>query len=247
MEDQLETVLEGPQLDILSGRWEKLDDKIVELHRQGRQARKDLDAVTDGHRAETAKLNKEAETLQAEKDSLAEFMVEHEKDIERWIAGQKLEDESVDLFESAKALAEVRDRRGLRGTINEAGGPSQDTLIEGQWMVPEAWTDAIEQSFGYSWDPSSKIDQTLSAWQRAQLLWKMPLTLPFVEHHGRNAITNAFLVAGHVGLRMLNPKNWHDAAAVMAVGASRAVKGEGAHRDQDAWEAAKGDFRARPR
>ena len=192
-----------------------------------RKAKKDLAKIDLKPKKESSRLSSAVGKLQAEQKALRTQLKEDKDLIELWTKASELDDSAAEIVKGAERLGEIAD-------AEKALGSRQDTFLHrvgkdgkgrpGQWYVPEVWLDAIDQSFGHTWNPSSKIDRMLAAWQRFQLLWKIPLTLPFAEHHGRNAITNAFLMSGQLGFRMLNPGNWRDMASVMAVAASRIGK-----------------------
>jgi len=125
------------------------------------------------------------------------------------------------LTENFHKRREIADRSQELVETQRVLGQTQDSVVNGKFYVPEVFQQAIHEAFGHTWNPSRQVDSFLSQWQRFQLLWKIPLTLPFFEHHGRNAITNAWLTVGHVGLRTLNPQNWIDTMKVNAFLASR--------------------------
>jgi hypothetical protein len=173
-----------------------------------------------------SKMETRVRRLQSERFGIAEAITGQTEYIERWLHGKVA---AVGAKEAKKAAKDLR-------TLYEAErklGARQDILLTsalgkpGLWYVPEVWVDAINEAFTAQFNPAQKLDRLLAGWQRFQLLWKIPLCLPFFEHHGRNFITNVFLTAGYTGIRMLNPKNWIDCAAVAGIGLSRVLGKEG--------------------
>lgn len=86
--------------------------------------------------------------------------------------------------------------------------------INGQYLLPRSFVDTINETLDSGFDFTQQHHRFLRAWQDFQKIWKVPLTLPFAEHHFRNALTNVGLMATGLGLRMLNPKIWMSAANV---------------------------------
>jgi len=196
-----------------------LSSKIDEKTKLLREAKRTLWKEEAGPKKVAAALSKKVDDLKTRQATLATELKDAERYINRWTRARKVQegakahDEAV---ETLRGLREAEQKLAMRG----------DKTLSGSYYVPEVWLDAIDEAFGHTWNPSDKIDRFLGGYQQFQLLWKIPYTLPFFEHHGRNFITNAFLVSGHVGLRMLNPKNWIDAAAVVGLGVYRGTFGK---------------------
>lgn len=110
-------------------------------------------------------------------------------------------------------LAEVE---GLKGKHKKLTAEIEGTMkdISGTYILPKDMVNAIDELSGSGFDFSNPIHRGLRFWQDFQKIWKTPLTLPFPEHHFRNAITNVGLTSTRLGFRMLNPQIWRVSANV---------------------------------
>jgi len=219
VERQVSRGLEGEALKTSRESIRSLSATVAEKTKDLKAAKIDMRKAAMKPRGELTKLEKAVERLTKEQADLADALKDNKTDIVNWIRARDLTATAAQHRLAAERLTNVikaEQKIGARG----------DQVLDGKYYVPEVWLDAIDEAFGHTWNPSNIIDRWLSGYQRFQLLWKIPLTLPFAEHHGRNAITNAFLVSGHLGGRMLNPSNWVDAASVVAMGIHRGATGK---------------------
>lgn len=86
--------------------------------------------------------------------------------------------------------------------------------ISGEFFMPESIVDSLNDLMDSGFDFTKPHHRALRWWQDFQKTWKIPLTLPFMEHHMRNALTNVGLTMAKVGIRLMDPRIWRTSANV---------------------------------
>ena len=79
--------------------------------------------------------------------------------------------------------------------------------MDGNYMMPKAIVDSIEQAMSSGFDMSRPLHRFLRKYQDFQKIFKIPLTLPFVGYWGRNIVTSVGMTANAIGFKMLDPNN----------------------------------------
>ena len=231
-------------------RLQKSQDKLITLSEKAVKTREKIEGVIGRAKELLGKQTAKRDGFVAESEKLSKAF---EK--ERSIIGTEMKALQSELVSARKNMADSHSKmlksqraKSLRELAKERGGEARELSqlagrraaefdkhmkdINGQYLLPRSFVSAINDSLDSGFDFTQNHHRFLRAWQDFQKVWKIPLTLPFAEHHFRNALTNVGLTATALGLRMLNPTIWRSAANVTGyllfkTGASTFGRGKG--------------------
>lgn len=148
-----------------------------------------------------ARLRARRESLGAESRETSDLLAKAEADL------PLADDVTAVEIKLDKAKATSADLDTLLARQRERYSRTLDR-VDGLYVLPQSMVDAIDQASSSAFVPTDRIHQLLKGYQQVQKWFKVPLTLPFPEHHARNAVTNIALTATRLGMRMLHPTNW---------------------------------------
>ena len=194
--------------DSQSGIVKRYSERIEKALEAEGVAKAAVESATESAKSKSAKFSDEISEAEAD-------LAKAEADVKKMTAGSEALDEAANLRSlQGQKLSSMKELSHLLGERRKAfDGVKTD--INGTFALPDSIVQTMEDMMSSGFDYTQTHHSFLKAYQNFQKIWKVPLTLPFMAHHARNALTNIGLTATKLGFRLLDPRIWKTTANVV--------------------------------